>query len=239
MIVMPARVLGREPGARGGEVVLRARAEADREVYELIVNGVFAIDSVDSSAERRLATETLARVSGEGLRVLVAGLGLGYTVASVLADRRVGAVDVVELEPALVEWARQRLVPVAADVLADERVTVSVGDVRDVLPDSPPAVLDVMLLDVDNGPSFLLHEANAHVYDTDFLRSCLSLLRPGGALAIWCSDRTPWLQERLRRLRAKCEELLVPVERDGRVLQYALYLAVTRTGFGGVAQGGD
>lgn len=221
------RVLGRQPGVRGGEVVLRIREGSDHEVYELIVNGAFAIDSVDSSTERRLATETLARLDGPGLRVLVAGLGLGHTAAAVLDDERVGAVEVVELEPALVDWARQGLVPVATDVLADERATVSVGDVRDMLPNHPPALLDALLLDVDNGPSFLLHDGNARVYDTDFLRSCLFRLTPGGVLAIWCADRTPWLQARLRRLGAECEELLLPVERDGRVLEYALYLART------------
>ena len=69
------------------------------------------MDDVDTSTERALATEALRRCPGEGLRVLVGGLGLGWTAATVLAEPRVAAVEVAELQPALVGWAADGLLP--------------------------------------------------------------------------------------------------------------------------------
>ena len=70
--------------------------------YEIICSGVFLMASHNGASERRLAEETLAQVRGEALRVLVGGLGIGYTVQAVLEDPRVGCCDVVEVEPLIV-----------------------------------------------------------------------------------------------------------------------------------------
>ena len=90
--------------------MLRHRTRAGGpDVYELIVDGVFAMDTVQVSSELRLASETLRRLAGSGWRVLLGGLGLGYTLRELLADQRVAAVEVVELEPELVTWLRDGL----------------------------------------------------------------------------------------------------------------------------------
>ena len=84
--------LARAPAAGGGELVLRSRPGAGRggtDVYELIVDGVFAMDTVEVSTELRLASETLRRLGGKGWRVVVGGLGLGFTLRELLADQRV------------------------------------------------------------------------------------------------------------------------------------------------------
>ncbi|OMQ14019.1 hypothetical protein A7K94_0219575 [Modestobacter sp. VKM Ac-2676] len=89
MIDADVRELGRVSGPHG-EVVLRRRTAEDGTGHlELIVDGVFAMDDVDTSTERALATEALARCAGTELRVLVGGLGLGWTAATALADPRV------------------------------------------------------------------------------------------------------------------------------------------------------
>ncbi|MGH3097479.1 MAG: spermidine synthase [Streptosporangiales bacterium] len=226
-------VLGRAAGARGNEVVLRVRRApgGEQDVHELIVGGVFAIDTVDSSTERLLATAALDRLSGGRLAVLVGGLGFGYTVRALLADPRVHQVQVAELEPSLVEWLGADLVPPAAGLLDDPRVTTHVGDVHDVVCTAEPGSLDAILLDVDNGPSFLVHGTNARVYEAAFLRSCLRRLRPGGVLAIWAADRSPQLRDSLEALGAACEEITQRVERDGRSVEYVVYLA-KRAGHG-------
>ncbi|HEX6447248.1 MAG TPA: spermidine synthase [Streptosporangiales bacterium] len=223
---MTRTVLGRADGALGGEVVLRSRPDgAGGTVYELVVDGVFAMDSVDTSTERALATAALARVPGRRVDVVAGGLGLGYTVRALLDDPRVGRVEVIELEAPLVEWLRADAVPGMAGVLRDPRVHVRVGDVRTLLPTLSAASVDAVLLDVDNGPGFLVHRANAAVYEDTFLRACLARLRAGGVLAVWSSDPVPALRARLSDLAGECEELPLLVERDGHRFDYVLYLA--------------
>lgn len=219
-------VLRRAPGVLGGEVVLRTRRDdAGGDVYELVVDGVFAMDTVHTATERQLATAALDRVEGHDLTVVVGGLGLGFTVAALLDDPRVGAVEVVELEPTLVDWLRDGVVPEVARTLRDPRVRSRVGDVRDVLPALPKGSVDCLLLDVDNGPRFLVHGANAPVYEEPFLRSCLQSLRPGGALVVWSADPAPELYHRLASLAASCDELPLTVHREGKTFDYALYAA--------------
>ncbi|WP_138759793.1 hypothetical protein [Modestobacter altitudinis] len=212
--------LGRDSGAHG-EVVLRRRGP----VTELVVDGVFAMDDVDTSTERALATEALRRCPGADLRVLVGGLGLGWTAATVLADPRVAAVDVAELQPALVGWAGAGLLPGLPELPAG-RLRLLVGDVADTLAGSPGR-WDAVLLDVDNGPAFLVHQFNAGLYAGAGLTAALAALRPGGVLAIWSSDPAPELAGRLATLpgATDVEHLVLPVERDGRRFDHALVLA--------------
>ena len=100
-------VLGRAEDEYG-EVVLARRDD----VLELVVDGVFAMDTVHTATEEALAELTLSRLRGHGLRILVGGLGLGFTTATLLADPRVAAVDVIELHSSLVGWVRQGLVQI-------------------------------------------------------------------------------------------------------------------------------
>lgn len=205
-----------------GEVVLRRRGGH----LELIVNGAFAMDSVDISTETALATISL-RAHGCPSRVLVGGLGLGYTTRAVLADPRVERVDVVELAQPLIDWSRCGLVPELAGIEADGRARVHQGDVTEVLRHGipPEDTWDVILLDVDNGPDFLVHEANAALYAAPALHSALARLSPGGLLAVWSSHLAPGLLAQLRELDPNARELPLQVQRDGRDLVYAVYLA--------------
>jgi spermidine synthase len=219
------QVLGRATGPHG-EVALRRRPAGDgTAVTELIVDGVFAMDDVDTSTERALATEALRRCPGGRLRVLVGGLGLGWTAAAVLADPRVATVDVAELQPALVGWAADGLLP-GLPALPAGRLALHVTDVAAHLAGAPGR-WDAVLLDVDNGPAFLVHQANAGLYSAAGLATALAALRPGGVLAIWSADPVPELAGRLAALpgTADVEHLLLPVERDGRRFDHAIVLA--------------
>jgi spermidine synthase len=219
------QTLGRAAGAHG-EVALRRRTAADgTAVTELIVDGVFAMDDVDTSTERALATEALRRCPGRRLRVLVGGLGLGWTAATVLAEPRVAAVDVAELQPALVGWATEGLLP-GLPALPADRLALHVTDVAARLA-SAPGHWDAVLLDVDNGPAFLVHQSNAGLYSDAGLATALAALRPGGVLAIWSADPVPELAGRLAALpgTADVEHLLLPVERDGRRFDHAIVVA--------------
>lgn len=200
-----------------GEVVLRRRPGP---VYELIVNGVFLMDTTETSTEQLLAELVLAHRPAPR-RVLVAGLGLGCTLAALLAGPRPEHVDVVEIEPLLVEWLRAGLVPSAGRALADPRVRVRVADVRDALTGS----YDAIVLDVDNGPGFLVHDRNAGVYSEPVLAAAGRALAPGGLLLVWSADPAPELAATLDSAVGPVEHLVRWITREGRELDYHIYLA--------------
>jgi spermidine synthase len=233
---------GVEPGeaAEGSRVVARAddgiaelallrRRSRDGssgdEVLELVVNGVFAMDTERTETERALATLALDQLGADRLHVVVGGLGLGYTTATLLADPRVSRVDVVELHAPLVAWIREGRVPAVAGLLDDPRVHVVVADVADAVPALPAASVDALLLDVDNGPGFLVHPANTRVYGAPFLSLAARALRPGGVLGVWSAEASAELSLALERICGSCEEVLLDVEREGRTFTYAVYLA--------------
>lgn len=205
-----------------GELVLRTVEDG---VLELISNGAFLMDSGDGSTERRLAATALDAAGRHDLDVVVGGLGLGLTARAVAADPRVRAVTVVEIEPALVAWVRDGRVPPAAGLLDDPRVEVVVGDVAAVVPGLPAASVDAVLLDVDNGPGFLVHPANARVYAEPFLSAVAERLRPGGVIAVWCSDPDIRLEGLLTAVVGPCDTERLVVRRAGRDLDYWLYVA--------------
>jgi spermidine synthase len=196
-------------------LVLRRRA--DDGALELRVNGVFVMDDRETSSEELLASVALA---GSPSRLLVGGLGLGYTVRTLLADPGVREVVVAEIEPLLVEWMRDGVVP---SVLDDPRVTVLVGDVRDAVASS--ALLDGILLDVDNGPDFLVYEENAAIYESSFLAVCKDRLRADGVLTVWSSSASPALQDAVQAVFGHCEVKPVPVQLQGRAETYYVYQA--------------
>src|SRR5437870_12019133 len=114
------------------------------------------MDTAETTSERALARVALA-LHESPETVLVGGLGLGFTLAEVLADERVRRVVVVEIEPALVGWLRDGTVPHGPALLEDVRVEVLVGDVAEVIAAAGDATYDLVLLDVDNGPGYPVH----------------------------------------------------------------------------------
>ncbi|WP_370188158.1 hypothetical protein [Aeromicrobium sp.] len=195
-----------------GEVVVRVRADG---ATELRVNGVFVMDDVETSSERLLADLVLDLGARE---VLVGGLGLGYTAQALLAGD-VERLVVAELHADVVAAVRAGA-GAGPSVLDDPRCTVEVGDVRDVVAAQPDASLDAVLLDVDNGPDFLVHETNAAVYAADGLADAARVLRPGGTLAVWSMADSAPLRARLAALLDDVGAVAVPVDLQGRSEHY-------------------
>lgn len=154
--------------------------------YEIICNGVFLMASYNGETERRLAHEALMAVRGSALRVLVGGLGIGYTVQAVLEDPRVVRCAVVEVEPLVVEWHRRYFASLCGRPLDDPRACLIVAD----LYEAPLAAgaYDAILLDTDNGPRWLSREVNARLYRGAGWSRLVGALAPGGVLALWTPD---------------------------------------------------
>ena len=208
-----------------GELVLRERREPEGPaILELRANGVFVMDSAEFSSEQALASAALAQVA-EPRQVLVGGLGLGFTMHEVLADPRVERCSVVEIEEALVGWMRDGTIPHGPSMLADERVHVVVADVAVALEEAGDASYDLVLLDVDNGPGYLVHEGNADLYREPFLTTARRVLRPGGALAVWSADEAPDLRAALAAVFGDAEAHPYDVQLQGREERYWLYAA--------------
>ncbi len=215
-----------------GEVVLRRKGPGADEptapgaptVLELRVNGVFVMDTAENASEVAMARVALARCAAPRT-VLVGGLGLGFTTHEVLADDRVERVVVAEIEEALVGWFRDGTVPHGPTYLADERLHVHVGDVRQVVAESTPASVDLVLLDVDNGPGFLVHAGNDLIYQGPFLRQVHDLLRPGGVVVVWSSSEDEALSDTLTEVFGTCTVEPHPVRLQDRDEQYWLHLA--------------
>ncbi len=205
-----------------GELVLRRRVE-DRapDVLELRANGVFVMDSRETASEIRLA-ETALELVADPRDVVIGGLGLGYTLQRVLADPRVERVTVVEIEEDLVAWMRDGTVPHGPAILADRRVRIVVGDIARAVAEATSSY-DLVLLDVDNGPQFLVHEENAALYEQAFLAGTSRILNPGGVLAVWSAARSADLGAVLEKVFGNCAEHPQRVVLQEREEEYVLY----------------
>lgn len=210
-----------------GELVLRECRPTDGPTsLELRANGVFVMDSLEVSSERALATAALELVATPRA-VVVGGLGLGFTMHEVLADSRVEKCVVVEIEQALVDWMRRGTIPHGPALLADERVSVVVADIALAIAEARPASYDLILLDVDNGPGYLVHDTNAALYDEPFLAAAHAVLREGGALVVWSASEAPALEKVLRRVFGQAEARSQAVQLQDRDEHYWLYVART------------
>jgi spermidine synthase len=159
-------------------------------------------------------------------RVLVGGLGMGFTAAAVLKHLgAAGRVVVAELAPAVVEWNRGPLAELAGRPLQDARLRVREIDVGRVIREAPQAY-DAILLDVDNGPGGLACKANDRLYSMAGLKAAHAALRPGGVLAIWSAASDRAFSKRLRRTGFELEEVCSHARAAGRGGRRTIWLAV-------------
>lgn len=191
-----------------GELVLARRGAH----HEIVANGVFLMDTRGGASERLLVTAAAERMPPPG-RILIAGLGVGFSLAAALAHPAVGEVHVVEREPAVLRWNLGPLALVHGDALRDRRTHRHEADVVTWLAEAASASFDAICLDVDNGPDWLVTPGNGWLYGDSGLRTTARVLSPGGVLAIWSAARSSALVARLADRFAEVATLEVPVAR--------------------------
>ncbi len=161
-------------------------------------------------SERALAELTCERIrSRPKPRILVGGLGMGFTLAAALQQLGPAAqVVVAELVPEVVEWNRGPLGQVSGSPLEDERVVVAEGDVANIIK-SEKRGFDAIILDVDNGPDGLTQESNNWLYSHAGLTASRIALKPGGILSVWSAGPDIRFVKRLKQNGFRVEEKVV------------------------------
>ena len=209
---------------RSGELVLRR----SRGHLEVILNGAFLISTENDASSRAMVSVALPHLEGDTLEVLIGGLGLGYALDQALAEPRVARVTVAELEPIVVRWFREHgdgRAERAAEGERTGRARIECVDVAELLRRGA-ASYDLVSLDTDNGPAWLVRDANAGLYEEEGVRLVAAALRRGGAAVFWSPDRYPAFEQTLARAFARVvPEPAFDVVR-GRRHEYTMYVCL-------------
>ena len=203
----PWQLLGRAQTPGGGaDLVLYQRDSEfslrgdNRELMNSRVHG-------SEEAMARLGCQNLAK--RQGARVLIGGLGMGYSVRTALdilgEDARV---VVAELAPAVVEWNRGVLADLAGRPLEDRRAELHEADVVQLIR-AARGDYDAVMLDVDNGAEAMVRKGNNWLYSLPGLSATYAALRRGGVLAIWSAGPQPAFVRQLRRAGFAVDEFKV------------------------------
>ena len=207
-----------------GEFVLRRGAAG----LEIVAGGVFLVSAANAASSRALVSAAWPHVGG-ALDILIGGLGIGDALDEALACERVASVTVAELEPVVVRWFREHGGEAARRVEAAERsgrARIVTADVAVLLAEAGSA-WDVIALDTDNGPEWLVRGENAGLYASSGLRRVRDSLRPGGVAVFWSPDRYPAFEGDLADVFESVELVAAVDVIDGRPLEYTMYVAGT------------
>jgi spermidine synthase len=184
------------PGG-GGELRLKRRGTE----FSIMLGQTELMNSRLSGSEEALATISCERIrTRERPRILIGGLGMGFTLRAALAVLGTEArIIVAELVPAVLTWARGPMAEIFGKSLTDPRACIREADVGRLIRGGQ-ATFDAILLDVDNGPEGLTRKANDELYNVEGLSAAHAALRPGGVLAVWSSGPNLNFTRRLRKI---------------------------------------
>jgi spermidine synthase len=179
-----------------------------------------------SGSEEALATMTAERLLGRAAqRWLIGGYGMGFTLRAALGvlgpDARL---TVAELVPEIIDWARGPMAALANGCLDDPRVEVALDDVAEPITRGRSAY-DAILLDVDNGPDGLVHNANDRLYAPAGLAAARAALKPDGVLAVWSAAHDKAFAARLHRAGFEVDEVTVRARSNGKGPRHTIWFA--------------
>ncbi len=195
--------------------------------FSIMLGGNELMNSRLSGSEEALATLACARILPRpNARILIGGLGMGFTLRaalSVLDDE--AEVVVAELVPAVVAWAKGPMAEHHGDSLSDPRTHIVTDDVAKLIRGGSDGY-DAILLDVDNGPDGLTKNANDHLYSADGLARARAALRPHGVLAIWSAAPDKSFAARFRSSGFDVDEVSVRANKGKSGAHHVIWLGI-------------
>jgi spermidine synthase len=198
------------------------------DAFDVLVDGRRVMRSDARRAEKQLVELALAPLGQrDDLTVVLAGLGMGFTLRAVLDSPGVQRVDVVEASAAVIDWEARHFAGLNGDALGDARVKLHAMDLAafaksprtggaEVAPPDKSGGWFALLLDMDEGPALVSRPGNDAFYEDDGLERLETVLRPGGVLALWSAAREPALLQRMHARLKNVAEIVVPVDLDDR-----------------------
>jgi spermidine synthase len=220
--------------ARTPDGTLMSLTRRDTELV-IMAGGTILMSSRMHGSEEAMAEMAFKRLAlrSPGVAcVLVGGLGLGYTLRAtldLLADD--ATVVVAELIPAIVEWHRGPLGPLAGHPTDDKRVQIEIKDVIATLRSSPGR-FDAILLDIENGPEAFTESSNAGLYNDRGIATIKAALTPGGVLAVWSAWEDRRFEQRLKYAGFKVEVERVRARLKKGGPRHTIFLGRTPLGLG-------
>lgn len=194
--------------------------------FGIFLDGKELMHSKVAASEEMLGRIGVEHLDREGVnRVLIGGLGLGFTLRSVLQSQGPQAeVDVAELLPAVIEWNCTYLHDLNGECLDDSRVRTLNEHVMTVVEEEPEHSYDAILLDVDNGPVAMVAQSNASIYTDHGIATFRRALKPGGRLAIWSAGRDRKFETRLRKSKIGFDPVPAKVHKGAKRSAFVIYL---------------
>ncbi|MBC8325451.1 MAG: spermine synthase [Verrucomicrobia subdivision 3 bacterium] len=195
--------------------------------YSISLDGKELMHSRANESELLLGSLGVARLNDEaGERVLIGGLGLGYTLKSVLDS--VGnkpIVEVAEMIPEVIEWNRTYLKNLNGSLLDHSQVEIRRMDVGRLIQEAKPNTYDAILLDVDNGPNAMVSETNASLYSKNGIRSICRALKNSGRLIVWSAGPDHGFEKRLERTGLRVEAVRAKAHAGAKSHSHFLFVA--------------
>lgn len=194
--------------------------------FSIFLDGKELMHSMVTASESLLGSLGAERLDPRKKnRVLIGGLGLGFTLKAVLESTGSNTtIEVAELLPAVIEWNRSHMQNLNGSLLDDPRVDVRNKDVAKLIREAAPATYDAILLDVDNGPVAMVAENNSSLYSRSGIKSICSALKPGGRFIIWSASPDQKFEHRLQRAGLKMEAVRAKAHARAKRASYLLYV---------------
>lgn len=209
----------------GGELKLMQRGDD----FSIMSGTIELMNSRLSGSEVALANLAWAKIKDrKAPRLLIGGLGMGFTLRAALADApKDASVTVAELVPAVIAWAKGPLAHLYGGSLSDKRLLLRQTDVAELLADPGPGY-DAIMMDVDNGPDGLNRDANDSLYSVGGLAVMRKAVKHGGVLAVWSAGPDQAFQGRMRRAGFAVEEVQVRASPSGKGARHIIWVGVAR-----------
>lgn len=205
-----------------------ALQEHDSQFY-MRINGTTLMSTTAFASEQEMAViacQKIVAAREKPARVLIGGLGFGYTLSRVLElVSDTARVDVAELLPDIVEWNRRHLRNVNGSSLDDARVTIHQKDVFDLIKSPAKTLYDAILLDVDNSPDPLVQSGNARLYSTNGLLAVQRALDPGGRVVFWSGNSDRDFGNELREVFTRTESIPARAYPGAKRCTHTLFVA--------------